>query len=76
MRNFTYLLFSFLLILPKVSVSQHIPHIHQNLVEDYSTYNRAYRSSYKKLTDPGSMEDWAVAQKYKVQLTDARLIFT
>jgi len=62
-------------MLPEVLISQHIPHIHENLVSDYNTFNPAYKNAYRKLIDPGSMEDWAVAQKYKVQLTDARLIF-
>ncbi len=66
------LLFSMLF---ETANAQYLPHIHENLIEDFHTYNKAYRDSYRKSSDLGAIEDWAVAQKYKVQLLDSRLLF-
>lgn len=56
-------------------VSQHIPYIHEQLVEDFKLFDKAYRDAFRKSNGPTSVEDWAIVQKYKVQLTDSRLVF-
>ena len=64
-----------LMTLPKVIISQHIPYIHEQLVEDFKLFDKAYRDAFRKSNGPTCLEDWAIVQKYKVQLTDSRLIF-